>query len=187
MVGSTVFSWTVTACVEPDSTLGKGSEAGKGGDGLSPEGLGRAGGRTKSFRDGRSLWKTGSANLPNTDEETRPRHCSSCPSRVPKAGKTEEAGSVPTVLPPARPGLGEQAAKTVLCPFSSLAVGTQGGAATLSPVQATSASSTHASPLSGLGEVLAVFSSIPAPSAFPPSPSALLRHSRAHPGMSVSL
>lgn len=81
----------------------------------------------QSFRDGRSLWKTGSANPPNTDEETGPRGCSSCPSRVPKAGKTEEAGSVPTVLPPARSGLGEQAAKTVLCPFSSLAVGTQGG------------------------------------------------------------
>lgn len=47
MVESTGFSRTVTARVEPDSTLGKGSEVGKGGDSLFLEGLGRAGGRTR--------------------------------------------------------------------------------------------------------------------------------------------
>ena len=177
--------------------LGKAQRRGKGRDSLSLEVLGSCplagweGGQ--QFPNWKGLQKTGSAKpsihrwgdqaqdgkgvgqVPHPVPPTPPELPPVPLSERPKQGRQRKLGLCPQWFP--RPGLG------TVCrwprPSSALSprwTWVQGAAATLSPAQATPASSIRSSPLSCLGELLSVFSCIPAPSAFPSSPLYQIRY-----------
>lgn len=148
MAGSALFSPPLTAKVEPDSTLGKGSEAREGRgqpvlggvELLSPSRAGVGTGVPELEGSSENRQRKTLHSQKRRPGPGRERSCpgpSSCAPhltqaapcasfRAPKAGETEEAGPVPTVVPLARPGHSVRAAKTVFCPFSSLDVGAGG-------------------------------------------------------------
>lgn len=171
MVGSPVFSQTLTPRVEPDSTLRKGSEVGKRGDSLFLEGLGKAGGRTRVSEMEGAFGKQAAQTLQTQMKKLGPGAARHALPECPKQGRQRKL----VLCPRCSPSLAwAWCAGCWDCPLPFLLTGlmdARGMRPPLSAVQAAPVSSTHASPLSGLGEVLAVFSSIPAACAFPPSPS----------------
>ena len=156
MVGSTVFSWTVTACVEPDSALGKGSEAGQGGDGLSLEGLGRAGGRTRVSEMEGAFGKQAVQTLQTQMRKLGPGAAHHALPECPKQGRQRELVLCPRYFPHPSLGLVNRLPRLSSALSPHWPWGHKGAAATLSPVQATPASSTHASPV-WLGRGLGCF------------------------------
>lgn len=101
MVESAVFSRTVTARVEPDSTLGKGSEVGKGGDSLFLEGLGRAGGRTRVSEMEGAFGKQAAQNLQTQMRKLGPGAAHHALPECPKQGRQRKLVLCPRCSPSA--------------------------------------------------------------------------------------